>query len=157
MWWRAFCWGTKGVVIQILVTLWFGYWRYSPASCNNWNSVSFKPSWQCPLNNCHALGRKPCPTYPSWLVAEGSQTEVNPVLVTLVRLLRTLCAAIRGGSCWGSEQSRPQKGGLQHPTAPHLMFTYLPSSLSLLETSACLGTVRHGPVTGRKAADARAV
>ena len=128
MWWCAFCCGMKRVVIEILVTLWLGYFKYSPASSNNWNSVWFKASWQCPPNTCHTLGRKPCPTYPSWLLATGSQTEVNPALVTLVTLLRTVCAATCKESCWGTEQSRPWKGGLQHLTAPHLM-SHIPAQL----------------------------
>lgn len=75
MWWCAFCWGTKGVakylwIPEIFVTLWFRYWRYSPLSCNNWNSVWFKGPWKSDPNTCRASTRKLCPTCPSWLLAK---------------------------------------------------------------------------------------
>lgn len=57
----CFLLGSKGGgkslwILEIFVTLWFGYW--------------FKASWQCDPNTSHTLGRKPCPSCPSWLLVK---------------------------------------------------------------------------------------
>lgn len=50
-----------------------------------------------------------------------------------------------------------KKVGCSTPLHLTSCLTYLLSYSSLLKRCSCLGTVRHGPVIGRKAADARAV
>lgn len=153
----CFLLGSKGGgkslwILEIFVTLWFRYWRYSPLSCHKWNLVWFKASWQCDPNTSHTLGRKPCPSCPSWLLVKRIPDTGQSCISNLDHSSEDfLCSHI--WRVFLGNKVDLKKVGCSTPLDLTSCLTYLLDCLFQKD----LGTVRHVPVTGRRSVDTREI